>query len=42
MDTTLNLTETTKEIELDDSSVVKILYGELNTNLKDIENLYKI
>ncbi len=42
MDTTLNLTETTKEIELDDSSVVKILYGELNTNLKDIENLYNI
>jgi phosphate starvation-inducible PhoH-like protein len=42
METTLNLTEDTKEIELDDSSVVKILYGELNTNLKDIENLYNI
>jgi len=42
MDTTLNLTEDTKEIELDDSNNVKILYGELNTNLKEIENLYNI
>ena len=42
METTLNLTEDTKEIELDDSGIVKILYGELNTNLKDIENLYDI
>ena len=42
METTLNLTEATKEIELDDSNTVKILYGELNTNLKDIENLYNI
>jgi len=41
MDTTLNLTEATKEIELDNSDFVKILYGELNSNLKDIENLYK-
>jgi len=42
MDTTLNLTEATKEIELDNSDFVKILYGELNSNLKDIENIYKI
>ena len=42
METTLNLTEATKEIELDDSGSAKTLYGELNTNLKDIENLYNI
>ena len=42
MDTTLNLAESSKEIELDDSNTVKILYGELNTNLKEIENLYNI
>ena len=42
MDTTLNLSENAKEIELDDSNTVKILYGELNTNLKEIENLYNI
>ena len=42
MDTTLNLTEASKELELDDSGSAKILYGELNTNLKDIETLYGI
>jgi len=42
MDKTLNLTDATKEIELDNSDIVKILYGELNSNLKDIENLYTI
>ena len=42
MDTSINLTEATKEIELDDSNLVKILYGELNSNLKEIETLYGI
>ncbi|MGI9554192.1 MAG: PhoH family protein [Thermodesulfobacteriota bacterium] len=42
MDTSIQTNETTKELELENSEVVKSFYGELNGNLKEIENLYGV
>ena len=42
MDTFLHSTDSTKELELENSQVVKSFYGELNGNLKEIENLYGV
>lgn len=42
MDTSLNPTDSTKELELEDSNFVQSFYGELNGNLKEIENLYGV
>lgn len=42
MDSSLNLNEFTEELVLDDTNAVKQLYGELNGNLKEIENVFDI
>ena len=42
METPLNLTEATRELELEDSDTAKSFFGELNGNLKEIENVYNV
>lgn len=42
MDSSLNIAKSSIEFQLDDTNAVKQLYGELNTNLKEFENIFNI